>query len=285
MSLTPSLSSALSTLSLASQPDFTSPFTLISADGHRFTVDALKLAGSSTVFRDMLESGGGQRQCALTERREDVELFINAIEKGDPPKSDEGWYALAKMSHKYDSLLAKSVAEVGAWCVFSCLVLRRSSLTLPPHRRSTQPLFLYSAGCLLGDESMTAIGAERSLQARREDYGGLFSLLTYEDRRRQVSNISLRPSSLAILTSSVHRNNTYKDATKSCSKWSLSSKLPVLSLFSVELEPAVSATRAVPARVVFVILAPPTRTSRSTGQPGKVGLSMSQKPLRIRFRR
>jgi hypothetical protein len=91
--------------------DFTSPFTLISADSHSFSIDPLKLAGVSTVFRDMLSSAGGERECKLSESKEEVERFLKAVEKGEVPGGEEEWYGVFKMADKYDAALVRRLLE------------------------------------------------------------------------------------------------------------------------------------------------------------------------------
>ncbi|GAA5860071.1 hypothetical protein JCM8547_003083 [Rhodosporidiobolus lusitaniae] len=82
-------------------------FTLVSSDGLSFTVDPLKLAGTSSVFADMLSSGVGERKVILTETKEDIEGYLNILEMGKLPTSKQAWYALWKMVDKYDNSMLK----------------------------------------------------------------------------------------------------------------------------------------------------------------------------------
>ncbi|GAA5860057.1 hypothetical protein JCM8547_003076 [Rhodosporidiobolus lusitaniae] len=86
------LSTAAKALSLnpaLSSFDFSQPFTLVSADGYSFSVDPLKLAGTSNVFADVLGSGTGKRKVVLVENKQEIELYLACVKDGLAP-SDEG---------------------------------------------------------------------------------------------------------------------------------------------------------------------------------------------------
>ncbi|GAA5861295.1 hypothetical protein JCM8547_008550 [Rhodosporidiobolus lusitaniae] len=89
--------------------DFSLPFTLVSAVGHSFSVDPLKLAGTSEVFADMLSSGTGGRKVVLTESKEEIERYLACIEKGVAPVEETTWFSVCKMADKYQSELARGV--------------------------------------------------------------------------------------------------------------------------------------------------------------------------------
>ncbi|GAA5860047.1 hypothetical protein JCM8547_003073 [Rhodosporidiobolus lusitaniae] len=80
------LSTATKSLSLniaLASFDFSLPFTLVSADGHSFSVDPLKLGGTSTVFAVMFSTGDGERSCTLAEQKQEIELYLKIVETGE----------------------------------------------------------------------------------------------------------------------------------------------------------------------------------------------------------
>ncbi|GAA5829262.1 hypothetical protein JCM11251_004986 [Rhodosporidiobolus azoricus] len=108
--LCPSLSLSPSAASF----DFSKPFTLVSADGHSFSADPLKLAGTSSVFADMFSSGGGDRTCTLSEEKKEIEAYVAAVEMGTCPTEEAEWMSLFKMAQKYDSEMVRGVLLKGA---------------------------------------------------------------------------------------------------------------------------------------------------------------------------
>lgn len=118
MSTSDALSNATErlTLSADSTPDFLlSPFVLISIDDHAFPVGALELAAASNVFRDMLRIGVKERECKVTESKEDIDRFVKAVEKGEGPVDEEEWCPLFKMSDKYDASALRTTLKESAW--------------------------------------------------------------------------------------------------------------------------------------------------------------------------
>jgi hypothetical protein len=107
VSTSDALTASTARLSLSSQPDYTAPFSLISSDGERSEVDALTLASAAKVFRDMLSSGEGDRECKLSEGKDEVERFLKAIEKGEVPAAKEALDSLRQMGDKYNAGLRR----------------------------------------------------------------------------------------------------------------------------------------------------------------------------------
>ncbi|GAA6034817.1 hypothetical protein JCM8097_009313 [Rhodosporidiobolus ruineniae] len=129
----------LCTLSMAVDSVFASPFTLISVDEERFTVDPLVLGGTSKVFADMLRTGcDGEKTCTLTELGVEVRAYLKAIEEGVCPNDEDEWFALFKMADKYDSVPPRNVLfqAVDSW--------------LP-----TKPASSFAALCILGAYNQT----------------------------------------------------------------------------------------------------------------------------------
>ncbi|GAA6034837.1 hypothetical protein JCM8097_009326 [Rhodosporidiobolus ruineniae] len=125
---------------------FASSFTLITADSHKLEVDPLVLAGTSTVFRDMLKDGTGEdKSCTVSETKDEVERYLRAVEKGKCPEKGRDWYSLFTMADKYDSTMAKLVLKHGA-----------STWFFGEHQRAQSA---YAAAILLDDQAMAEAAA------------------------------------------------------------------------------------------------------------------------------
>ncbi|GAA5887321.1 hypothetical protein JCM6882_002491 [Rhodosporidiobolus microsporus] len=168
MSTRDDLVPATRNLSLSSSTTaFTAPFTLVSADGHVLELDsALPLAGTSTIFADMLGSGSDERSCVLSESKEEVEEYLKAVREG---KCGSGHaVALFKMADKYDAPVVHAALARAAWNEL-------------PH----SPWFAYAVGCKLEEKGMMQVAAEASLVFSFYDgLSPLFDSLDQEDKNR-----------------------------------------------------------------------------------------------------
>ncbi|GAA5913338.1 hypothetical protein JCM6882_004092 [Rhodosporidiobolus microsporus] len=162
MSTSDDLSKATAKLSLspsASSFDFSKPFTLVSADGHSFSVDPLKLAGTSGVFADMLSSGGGERTCTLSENKEEVEAYLAAVQSGTFSVDEATWLGVFKMSDKYEALVVRTALHNAASVWLS------DSMPVPTYAAAT----LLDSRVLAESAALPALAALEDLSQQAQD--------------------------------------------------------------------------------------------------------------------
>lgn len=115
-------STPLNALSLSADDSpltLTSSFTLISSDHVRFSVDAALLYSTSSVLKDMLQTGTGASVCEMTESSTEVALFVSALQSGGIPEDESKWDALWKIKEKYDVPSLRAWLLAGARCALS----------------------------------------------------------------------------------------------------------------------------------------------------------------------
>jgi hypothetical protein len=111
MSASDDLSASLDTLSLFSEssvPSLLSPsaetntFTLLCSDGSHISVDPSLLSSTSSVFRDVFAAGSGEKSCAVSETKEEIEMLVEALSDDRAPKNEGEMVWLWEMMEKYD---------------------------------------------------------------------------------------------------------------------------------------------------------------------------------------
>ncbi|GAA5860046.1 hypothetical protein JCM8547_003072 [Rhodosporidiobolus lusitaniae] len=139
------ISTALSSLSLSSSsPSSTSSsstestFFLACSDGKDVSVDVELLISSSGVFRDMLETGSGERKCEVSESSREVEVLVAAIMEGTAPDSKDEWLSLCKLKDKYD---VKSLQGILDGSLRSLTITPDTPPASPPLSSPSHPSF------------------------------------------------------------------------------------------------------------------------------------------------
>ncbi|GAA6034832.1 hypothetical protein JCM8097_009321 [Rhodosporidiobolus ruineniae] len=131
-----------------------STFHLKCSDGETVSVDSALLSAISSVFRDMLDVGAGEKECDVTEPSEVIKLFLEAVKEGKVPIGEMEWSAIYDMMEKYDVPVLRAGLLCEGW-----------------HTYDTESFFAYAVGVKLENRQLTEKAAAASVRVYWEKAG------------------------------------------------------------------------------------------------------------------